>query len=71
MVSVERTFLHNDFGCKLNGALVAHFKELYSTLTLRAESTQKSYIIFDFAAYCDSLRKSITRNTERVQYFMV
>jgi len=64
-------FLHNDLGCKLNDELVPYFKVLYSTLTLRTESTQKFYIIFDFGAYCDSVRKSITINFEGVQYFAV
>ena len=47
---------------------MAYFKVLITTLTLRAENTQKSYIIFDFVMYCDNLRKSITRNSERVQF---
>jgi hypothetical protein len=59
--------MHKEFGRKLNDALVAHFEVLYSTLTLRADGTQKFYIIFEFEVYCDCLRKNITRNSKRVQ----
>jgi hypothetical protein len=41
LVLLERTFLHNEFGSKLNDALTAHFKVLYSSLTLKAECTKK------------------------------
>jgi len=63
-------YLHDEFRRKLNDALVAYFKVLYSTLASRAESTQKCNIIFDFVKYCYRLRKNIKRNTKRVRYFV-
>ena len=42
VVLAERTFQRNEFRRKLNDALVAYFRVLYSTLTSRAESTQNA-----------------------------
>jgi hypothetical protein len=47
---------------------MAYFKVLFTTMNLRNENTHKSYMVFDFVTYCDSLRQSITRHSERVQF---